>query len=276
MPPDNAQETLVDKAFRRLKNNPFVAFLLVVVVIVIGIAQFTDALTSIRDFLRPPNSTQTVAEHRPKADQPPGPGPVREEPSEHQGKTETGLPNTGQTEKSPEHLKTKLESQSLPTVEQYLNTATTNRESVREVALLILDEKKQSQVQMEQAIANLLAQQGAQPLQSFFTSAFVQEGHARALFDGQWQIAQDLELNTRIDNLILGFARVSYSKNPEYQGLLTANLILELKCFDFQLQRICGTRSLSVTGAGYTQQKALETAVRGIVPQLEVYVSDSF
>lgn len=213
------------------------------------------------------------------------------EQADPQQKTPSGLPvsqpPTGEDELPPTDVTTggssiveqpPLEARPRPglTAAAYLNTAIRNRGERREAAVLILDENEQQILHIEQALADVLTQRGVVPVQSFFTQAFIHEGRARALFAGDWDIARELALDTRVDNLILGFAQVSYSRNPEYEGLWTANLTLELKCFDFQPQRICGTRSLSVTGAGYTQQKALETTVRGIVSQLEVYVRDSF
>lgn len=166
--------------------------------------------------------------------------------------------------------------------ERYVNTTIVNRDGVKEVALLVLNENDQAVLNIEQALSDLLRKQGVEPIRSFFTPAFIQEGHARALFDGQWHIAQELELKTHIDYLLLGFAKLSYASNPQYEGLWTANLTLQLKCFDFKGTQdavgatICGTKVINVPGAGYTQETALENAVKGTIPQLEPYIRSLF
>ncbi len=189
------------------------------------------------------------------------------------------LPQQQGPRKQPANMpQTKAVQQPQPPVlpDQYVNTAVVNRKETKEAAILILEEEEDSLSQMEGVLAALLAKRGVEPVQSLFKPAFVREGHFRELFTGDWTYAKQLQLAARVDYILLGLERVAYSSNPQFDGLLTANLGLELKCLDVISQRVCGTKTINVQGAGFTKTAALEIAVENIKPQLDSYIRENF
>src|SRR5712691_36999 len=110
---------------------------------------------------------------------------------------------------------------------QYVNTAISRREGVKQVAILVRQESGDSLPNLESAIASLLAKRGLEPLQSFFKPAFIQEGQAKSLFAGDWRVSEQLQLGRHVDYVLIGFGKATYSSNQELGGLLTANFELE-------------------------------------------------
>jgi len=159
---------------------------------------------------------------------------------------------------------------------QYINTKILRREGVKQAAILVRQESKDSLPNLESAIGSLLTKRGIEPVQSFFKPAFIQEGRANSLFAGDWTVSEQLQLGRHVDYVLVGFGNVSYSSNQELGGLLTANLQLELKCLNVVSQRICNSKTFNAPGAGYTQAAALQSAVEHLQHQLESFVREAF
>lgn len=158
-------------------------------------------------------------------------------------------------------------------LERYLNTAVVNREGVTEAALLIDPDGVENVSGVEELLAEFLRKKGVQPVQGLFRPSFLREGRAQALFSGEWGAARELQLADRADSLILGLARVSYTTNPQFEGLWTANFRLELKCLQLVAHRSCGARTIDTQGAGYSKSGALENAISKSRPLLESFVN---
>ncbi len=159
---------------------------------------------------------------------------------------------------------------------QYLNTAISRREGVKQAAILVRQENGESLLNLESAIASLLGKRGVEPVQTFFKPAFIQEGQAKSLFAGDWTVSEQLQLGRHVDYVLIGFGKVAYSSNQELGGLLTANFELELKCLNVVSRMSCNSKIFSTPGAGYTQGTALQNAVERLQPQLESFVREAF
>ncbi len=94
-----------------------------------------------------------------------------------------------------------------------------------------------------------------------FKPAFVNDGQAQTLFGGSWEPAERLNLVRHLDYLIIARANASYARNTDLENLTTANLRIELKCFALSEQRSCGQTVVDSTGAGFTNEGAVEIAV---------------
>ncbi len=147
---------------------------------------------------------------------------------------------------------------------------------MRTAAILVRQESGESLPNVESAISTLLAKQGIEPVQSFFKPAFIQEGQAKNLFAGDWTVSEQLQLGRRVDYVLIGFGKVTYSTNQELGGMLTANFELELKCLNVVSQKICHSKTFITPGAGYTQGTALQDAVEHLQPRLESFVRQAF
>jgi len=195
------------------------------------------------------------------------------EPGNHPGTPEPVRPDKDTREGSKPGTKP---SGLKPLPEQYINTAISKRDGIKQAAILVRQESGESLPNLESAIASLLAKRGLEPIQSFFKPAFIQEGQAKSLFAGDWTVSEQLQLGRRVDYVLIGFGKVTYSSNQELGGLLTANFELELKCLNLVSQRICDSKRLVTSGAGYTQGAALQNAIEHLQPQLESFAREAF
>lgn len=156
-------------------------------------------------------------------------------------------------------------------LERYLNTAVVKRKGTA-AAILILREGEDSMSEIEEFLARGLTKIGVEPVRVLFKPQFVQEGHARNLFAGDWREAKQLELANRVDYVFLGLGGANYTSNREFEGLSSVSLRLEVKCFNVVAQKMCGVRSILAHGAGYTKAEAFGNAATNAEPLLESYV----
>jgi hypothetical protein len=160
--------------------------------------------------------------------------------------------------------------------ETYINTAIIRTGHPAKVAILVWQASGESLTNVETALAHQVIKHGLQPVQSFFSPAFVRDGRAQLLLGGDWTQANTLGLRTHVDYVLLGFAKTKYAADPDFKGLLTANLKLELKCLDVVHQTICGSQRYDTQGAGYTNDAALGVAVDHMRSDLQSFVGKAF
>lgn len=159
-------------------------------------------------------------------------------------------------------------------LDRYENTSVVRKEGESQAAVLLwAEDDRDTPANLQSFLADLVAQQGVQPIQTFFTPDFVRSGHASRLIAGDWRIARQLELSNHIDYVLIGAIKVSYLSDRNFEGLWTANLSLEIKCLNALTTNVCGAQILSVPGAGYNQKDALASATEHIKPQLEPLVT---
>jgi hypothetical protein len=164
----------------------------------------------------------------------------------------------------------KREHQAL--LERYINTAIVKPSGTKVVAVLMLREGQDSFSSVEDAFVTSVPKQGIETVPSFFKPPFVLEGRARKLVTGDWSEATRLDLSKRVDYILSGSEAVAYSSTPQLEGLITADLKVELNCLNVVNQRGCGSRTVNAKGAGYTRAAALENAVTHTKPLIEVFV----
>lgn len=157
-------------------------------------------------------------------------------------------------------------------LERYINTSIAKRSGRRQAAVLVLRETQSPINGIEDSLGNALSQHGVEPNTSFFKPSFVLEGRARRLLGGDWDQIRQLELNSRIDYVVLGAAAVSFSPSQQFDGLISANLRVELKCLTVSSQRVCGSQHFEIVGAGFSNGAALENAVGKTRPQIDSFV----
>jgi len=164
----------------------------------------------------------------------------------------------------------KREHQAL--LERYINTTIVKRGRTKLAAILILQEGQDSFSSVESALITSLSKQGIDAVSSFFKPSFAQEGRARKFVTGDWNEATRLDLGSKVDYVISASNLVSYSSSPQLDGLITADLQVELKCFNMVVQRVCGSEPLNAKGAGFTKAAALEGASNNAKSPIEAFV----
>jgi hypothetical protein len=157
-------------------------------------------------------------------------------------------------------------------LERYLNTTVTRRPGVKQAAVAVLQQGKNSLSGVETELGGGLREHGIEPVLSFFKPAFVQDGRAHGLYEGDWNQVRDLALGSRIDYVIVGTGEVDYIPNEQFQGLLAAKLRLELKILDVVGQREVGGRTFQTAGAGTSEAEALQNAVERLRTEFGSYL----
>ena len=140
------------------------------------------------------------------------------------------------------------------------------------VAFLIIAKDPDSVSSAEDSLANVLALRGLKPMPAFFKPAFVQEGRAERLMSGDWKQATELEINKIVDFVVLAHAAVNFTPSSQFEGIISVNLSLQLKCLNMISSTFCGSQSFETVGVGYTNAAALENATLKARPQMDSFV----
>lgn len=180
-----------------------------------------------------------------------------------------------QAQATAEYVENERRSKEEAFLGRYLNPGIVNRKDMREVAIVFLTEGAEIS-SIKDSVAQAIAKQGVQPIHSLFKPGFVREGRAKTLWTGDWASVKDLKLSERVDYLIMVQGDDRYTKNPQFEGLLTAQLRVELKCLDIVSRRVCGNRTINTQGAGYGKSEALQNALSNSISQMEAFAGEIF
>jgi hypothetical protein len=120
-----------------------------------------------------------------------------------------------------------------------------------------------------------ISQYGVTPVHSLFKPAFISDGSAMALFNGDWSQAQQIGLADHVGYVILGTAIVSYTKNGRLEGVRTASLELQLKALNVRARSVVYDATINVAGAGFSESAALDNAVVHAEPQLASFAKSA-
>lgn len=189
-------------------------------------------------------------------------------------RTEPPSPQSVGTLSSPEVKATAplLPQRTSSTHQTYINPGHLNQPTGKQVAIVVAGESDCLSDNIEDALTAVLTNRGVEPVRSLFRPAFVSEGRAQLLFDGEMTIVKDLELARYVDYVVIALCRVSYDTSSGFEGLLTANLQLQLRCVDVVSAHACGSRAFSTPGAGHSRVRALQTAVEHSKSELEQFL----
>jgi len=157
-------------------------------------------------------------------------------------------------------------------VGKYVNTGALQRNGARQAAILVFSDNQIQLADIDQTISHALSDRGIVPNTSFFKPAFVQEGRAAHLFEGDWSEGTQLGLGGRVAVIILGHASVTASESSQFEGLISTRLNLDLKCLNSGRRTSCGNRSVDSVGAGYSNDESLRNAIDKARPDLDAFV----
>lgn len=159
--------------------------------------------------------------------------------------------------------------QHLTLVERYINTTIQKHPGRAQAGVLVLGEPQNQLSSIADSIAAALAKRGIEPTTSFFKQPFIAEGRARRLLDGDWDDVRQLELSNRIDYAVLASSAVRFTASQQVDGVITADLRVDLRCFNVSSQKVCGSGHVEIPGAGFSNGAALDNAVSKAGPQIE-------
>jgi hypothetical protein len=141
-----------------------------------------------------------------------------------------------------------------------------------QIALLIFAKAEQDvPTGVSQAVASALSEQGFSPAPTFFKPAFVAEGRAWKLFSGDWSGIDDLGIGNRPKHLVVGESDASFVSSSQFEGLITSNVALTLKCLNAAVHENCGSQTITATGAGYSKDASFQNALDKARPQINLF-----
>ena len=111
---------------------------------------------------------------------------------------------------------------------------------------------------------------------SFFTPAFLSDGLFEKSFGGSKGILDKLELTNALDAIVLGRESVYYVTNAALNGLITANLTLELSALSASTHQSISQYSVSASGPGFKVEQARAAAEERALKQLATEPLDRF
>jgi len=152
--------------------------------------------------------------------------------------------------------------------EPYIDTSVA-RGGGNQIAVLIFPKDQQEAARgADEMVASALSEKGFTTTLTFFKPAFVSDGRARRLFSGDWSGTKDLEIANRVKYVILGESNATFESSSQFDGLITTNLSLDLKCLNATTHEVCGSRNISATGAGYSKDASSQNALERARPEL--------
>jgi hypothetical protein len=156
--------------------------------------------------------------------------------------------------------------------DKYVNAMVRKDSARRTAASLILGDSENA-TSLQNSFSSALQEVGIASVDGVFRPSFLQDGTADRIFGGDFALASRLRLNEKVDYLLLVRSNHSMTSAADLsQGLCTANLNLDIKCIDVVNLRTCGSRSVSVNGAGFSDSEALQGSLRNAGSEIEKFV----
>jgi hypothetical protein len=138
------------------------------------------------------------------------------------------------------------------------------------IAVLIVEDGKGIDRTLGSAIASRFQQRGVKTTSpSVFTTSFVNNGDFDRLFEGSLADGEQGQFPQYFQAGVLGKKSVSYVTNPEYDGLITAEVTLELHVVSSHTGTVQISVSWTHKGPGYSNADAKKIAEERILQEVE-------
>ena len=156
--------------------------------------------------------------------------------------------------------------------DKYVNALVRKDSARKTVAPLILGDSA-SVTSLQNSFSSALRENGMASVGGIFKPNFLQDGTADRIFSGDLALASRLRLSEKVDYILLVHSTHSITSAADLsQGLRTATLSLDMKCIDVVNLRTCGSLSVSVNGAGFSDSEALQGSLRNAGPEIQKFV----
>lgn len=127
-----------------------------------------------------------------------------------------------------------------------------------EVAILVQGARLPSDLLLRTTDA--LEKANAKAVLSLFSPSFLAHERAPSLVDGDWTLLSEARVEERVDAVLILRASTDVVPNPDFEGIQTAALTVEFVCVRAASRDLCGSQRVTVWGAGFTPEAALEDA----------------
>lgn len=155
---------------------------------------------------------------------------------------------------------------------QFVNAAVHRQNGSLQAAILLFSPGKTSVTTAERDLAAAIRARGMQPVESFFTPLFVRDGRAERLLQIDWGAVKDLDVQSRIDLIVVGSVASTYGASSVATDLTSVHTHLQLRCLDPVAQRECGEADIDSVGAGFTETEAFENSIGRAKNQMDAFV----
>lgn len=168
----------------------------------------------------------------------------------------------------------KIEAQKKKQIEfigSLINKSVHNQRELTDVSILILDQNNRENIYIKNIIIDLLKAKGASP-NDIFKPYFVTGNTFEYIYSGHTDRINSLNLYEQTDYLLFGKQTISYEQNPEFEGLITARLSLELKLFSTKDSKLVLSSVFYGTGAGFSKDDAALKAADSLSEQIKSFL----
>ncbi len=144
------------------------------------------------------------------------------------------------------------------------------------IALFVVTENQTPNESATKSLGGIFGARSYPVSVSFFTTAFLSDGLFDKSFGGSKGILDKLELTNSLDAIVLGRERVHYVTNDALEGVITANLTLELSALSASTHQPISQHSVSAAGPGFKVEQARAAAEERALKKLAAEPLDHF
>jgi hypothetical protein len=154
-------------------------------------------------------------------------------------------------------------------VEKYVDTGITKKAGNQMVAVAVASETGSMNHAVAVALISRFKADHVQLTDSFFKPELVTDGLFSRAFNGSSDLFNSLELAKSLDALLLARQTVLYETNADLNGVITANMTLEIAVLPVAGQNQSQSWTLSANGTGFRSGEARMQAEERITKQIE-------
>lgn len=157
---------------------------------------------------------------------------------------------------------------------QFVNPIVNRQSGNLQTAILLFSPTNASVATAEHDLVVAISARGMRPVESFFTPLFVSEGGAEKLLQSDWSALKGIDVQNRVDFIVVGSLASSYSPSAVSPDLISAHTQLQLRCLHTSARTECGQSDIDTVGAGLSQNEAFENSIGRAKPQIESFVEE--
>src|SRR5580765_5108475 len=148
---------------------------------------------------------------------------------------------------------------------QYVNSGFSRKQGINQVAVIAASEAGKIDRDLSQALSSRLKTSDSEMVGTFFKPELVSDGLLEQLFAESTELRAKLELDKRLDGLILARLAVEYVSNPSLEDVITAQMSLRVAVQSVGAGGGSKTWTLTASGAGFDRTAARAMAAERIL-----------
>jgi hypothetical protein len=154
-------------------------------------------------------------------------------------------------------------------VAQYVNSGFSKRAGIKSLAVLVVNQKGQSDSQVGSAIASHFKSENVKISSSFFKPQFVTDRLFAGVFDGSSDILNQLDLTNSLDALVLAEETVEFVTNSAaLDNVITATMTVKVQVVQVSGDIENKSWKYIVSGAGFSQTEAESNAGERLIKKI--------